>query len=63
MSGEAPGCCILCRQPCPGGRQGLYVNGCHICRDCEEKIVSIDIDDSVYQIYMQKLKKIWSQAG
>ncbi|MDD2553125.1 MAG: sigma factor G inhibitor Gin [Desulfotomaculaceae bacterium] len=55
--------CILCRRSCLDGKQGLYVRGCHICRDCEEKIISIAIDDPIYQIYIKKLKKIWSQAG
>lgn len=55
--------CILCLRSCPDGKQGLCVRGCHICMGCEEKIVSIAIDDPIYQIYMKRLKKIWSQAG
>lgn len=62
MAGESPGC-IFCRRSCLDGGQNLYVRGCHICRDCEKKIVAIAIDDPVYRIYMKKLKKIWTQAG
>lgn len=54
--------CILCRRPFPDDRQGLHVRGCYICRDCEAKIISIPMEDPVYNIYMKRLKKIWSQA-
>ncbi len=55
--------CILCRRSFPSGSEGLCLRGLHICRDCEEKIISMAIDDPIYPIYMEKLKKIWPQAG
>lgn len=61
MVTESPGC-ILCRRFCSAG-QGIYVQGCRICQDCEKKIVSTAVDDPIYQVYVKKLKEIWSQAG
>lgn len=55
--------CILCGRSCPDGNQGLYLRGFFICLDCEVKIISIPVSDPIYQIYMKKLKKIWSYAG
>lgn len=37
--------------------------GRRICQDCEKKIVSVTVDDPAYEIYVEKLKEIWSQAG
>ena len=54
--------CILCRRSCPDSRQGLHVRGHYICLDCEAKIISVSREDPAYEIYMEGLKKIWSQA-
>ncbi|NQS75705.1 MAG: sigma-G inhibitor, Gin [Peptococcaceae bacterium] len=61
MASEFPGC-ILCRRFCSAG-PSIYVQGCRICQDCEKKIVSVTVDDPAYEIYVEKLKEIWSQAG
>ncbi|NLJ76020.1 MAG: sigma-G inhibitor, Gin [Peptococcaceae bacterium] len=61
MGSESSGC-ILCRRFCSDG-QGICVQGCRICQECEKKIISITMDDPIYQVYVEKLKEIWPKTG
>ncbi len=54
--------CLLCEENCREAKRSLVILGCHICRDCEEKIVRARAGESDYALYMSKLKKIWEVA-
>lgn len=46
--------CIICRKPLSSG---IMVNGKRICRCCEERLVSSDMDTDFYEYYKNRIKK------
>lgn len=46
--------CILCRKPL---NNGIMINGRGICKCCEEKLISVQIDTDFYQYYKECIKK------
>lgn len=51
--------CIICHFAKPNG---IRICGEFICADCEQDIVHANVDDAVYQHYVQEMKRIWISA-
>ncbi|MGI6359020.1 MAG: sigma factor G inhibitor Gin [Bacillota bacterium] len=56
---EQTACCIICGQ---ADSEGIRVCGHTICRQCEQSIVSIDVEDPDYLQIVSKLKQLWQAA-
>ncbi|MBU3196892.1 sigma factor G inhibitor Gin [Clostridium algidicarnis] len=50
----ARGICILCRKSI---NNGIMINGKYICKSCEEKLISCNIDTDFYEYYKQCIKR------
>lgn len=52
--------CVICGRP---QDSGIVVCGHVICHQCEQKIVSADVDDPTYQEIVSKLRRLWQEVG
>lgn len=51
--------CIICHVQ---KGDGISICGQFICSDCERDIVHSDVQDAVYQHYVEEMKRIWISA-
>ncbi len=49
--------CYMCGHKETSG--GIKLLGQYICRNCEEMLTSIDIDEILYDKYKDRIKAIW----
>ncbi|MGB4244657.1 MAG: sigma factor G inhibitor Gin [Limnochordia bacterium] len=49
--------CDLCGQPYTG--DGLEIKRAHICGNCERAIVSAEVSDPDYLVWIERIKQIW----
>ncbi|NLL89101.1 MAG: inhibitor of sigma-G Gin [Firmicutes bacterium] len=49
--------CNLCGKACTKG--GLEIKGACICRECESAIVSLQVSDPGYPLWIERVKRLW----
>lgn len=55
--------CVICEEtPLDGIAGGILVSGRFLCARCEEEIVRMQVGDSRYSRYKDKIKKIWGRV-
>ncbi|MCM3762611.1 sigma factor G inhibitor Gin [Alkalihalobacillus oceani] len=47
--------CVLCKQQKEDGIQLCEV---HVCEECEQKLVDVNVDDEVYPFYVVELRRL-----
>lgn len=46
--------CLMCRKP---QDNGIIIYGVNICRECELRLINVDVDTDFYEYYKDKIKK------
>lgn len=49
--------CDLCNKELTD--KSIRIIDAHICRECESRLVQIDVHDSDYVVWIERIKKIW----
>ena len=48
--------CLMCGKPAD---VGLRINTALLCRECEQELVTTDVTDPRYALYVARLKQAW----
>jgi len=56
MSDEARAQCLIC-----GTEQthGMRIFSHFICAECEARIVSTDVDEELYRVFVERMRRLW----
>ncbi len=58
MSEEFRPVCMICERECDE-HEGIKILSQFICTDCEKDIVNTNVDDDLYDYFVEKLRTLW----
>ncbi|MCY0869143.1 MAG: sigma factor G inhibitor Gin [Firmicutes bacterium] len=56
MPDEKRAQCLICGRE---QAQGMHIFSHLICAQCEAQIVSTDVDDEMYRVFVERLRTLW----